>query len=251
MLPAQFVATGIKPDKKNRRVSIQDIAVWNQLAIRLGVCVQTVRGHVYADAIPTWVSDFRLIHEKDGVPIQVVVNVLNWYCEQKEMGQRGLPQCWSGKTFRKVFRWIFEMYEPPRVLLPATKGVERDMAFFADRTRERGIDAAELADCLSLVEDWVGKARKAVRKNNRGKDQFAATRHLAEPLATFPSGFSFVASYLEFILDLTEGWDLWQGNLTDFKPPQKHFMRYLNSLYRERWQTNLSPSESKWLMGGR
>jgi len=251
LLPEKFVATGIKPSDKNRRVSMEDLGAYNGMAKRLEACVKSIRGYVYEDAPPTWVNDFRLIHEQDGIPIWVEVNVLNWYCAEIEKGRAGLPQCYSGKTFRKVFRWIFELYEPVPVLMPSTETVKRDMGFFADRISKRPIDPVELRDCLVRVEIWISKARKAVRKNNRGDETLATTRYLSEPLHTHSLGYSFVANYLAFILDLTEGWDLWTGTLIDFRPPQKHFMRYLNSLYRERWQTNLSPSESKWLKESR
>lgn len=83
---------------------------WKKLAEKLHAGISRVRTVNKNSKTATWGASFRALHERDGIPVEKVQEVLDWYCQflkqtgdQISTGNKYVPIAYTGQKFREKF----------------------------------------------------------------------------------------------------------------------------------------------------
>lgn len=230
-------------------------AAWARMSSTLADFVEKLKGWVDRSSVKGSETAFRLLHTKDGVPVQIIENVLLWYCKARSRTSQNLPTCTSGEAFRKNWKWLFGMYEPESAQVPFCPATEAAIIClgFGYYQSDRVIDRLDFRRLGAEVNNWILAAEYDVRRKNRPECDVCTPIRGVRPfilLHIFDEmrlGRTMLGQYLRWILDMTEGWTSWGGNLTKFYPGETHWEEFWTQQWLLVWGRRMSEYEKTWL----
>ena len=235
-----------KQEKKQQRGGSKN-EPWFSMASLLCSTIQKIDGFRYERRIRSWMNQFRLLHEEDGIPSSDIWQVLKWYCNQRKAGTDSkLPKCVTANMFRGTFGWIREKWlaagecavAPNAMWVRAAKATFNEVEF-----HQTPLTVAMLAGLYDCLDQWYRKIMVSLRAS---RDPSA--ERLYSVLDVAPDGESFPEQVGRHLWIRVSKWPDWNGDLSPYRPGGHEFISFLQGRSRDIFGAMLSPKDLALLL---
>lgn len=227
---------------------------WIKYAQKLASSIQSVRQVNSNSNIRSWSNSFKLLHEKDEIPISKIHKVLNWYCSIIKKGdlitsnEKYIPIAYTGQTFREKFLRIEDAMnriinkEPVKETINLSNQ-EKDMINHLKKIWQPiGLNESSITPLYLAIKKWkknIYTSMEKVKKENEpinsseGKvilNGKKSSYHYTAKMIIEVLLPEYYEGYFKWIIEQIEQWEGWEGELNYFYPKGRHFKRFVERI---------------------